>query len=167
MTTQKRRGDPLALLYIFFILLLTAGTLVVVVALFVPREAADAGAVGEGLWVPGSLRAPSAPARVLSEPPGVHDRGNGRYLVVIEASNWEYTPSEIRIPVGSEVTFRGHSEQDYHGMALIGTPVMLSFPQNELSEATHTFTERGEYLFVCSEYCGGGHATMRGVVIVE
>ena len=32
---------------------------------------------------------------------------------------------------------------------------------------THRFEEPGEYDFVCHEYCGVGHHTMAGKLIVE
>jgi cytochrome c oxidase subunit 2 len=86
---------------------------------------------------------------------------------VLISYNWSFRPREIRIPAGSEVTFRLRSDEDYHGIAIIGTPIVMSFEQNEIKEVTHIFEEPGEYPFVCTEYCGAGHASMAGMVIVE
>jgi cytochrome c oxidase subunit 2 len=36
-----------------------------------------------------------------------------------------------------------------------------------VSSATATFSQPGEYLFVCHEYCGLAHHAMTGKVIVE
>jgi cytochrome c oxidase subunit 2 len=37
----------------------------------------------------------------------------------------------------------------------------------QVSTATHTFREAGEYVVICHEYCGIGHQTMFGKVIAE
>lgn len=37
----------------------------------------------------------------------------------------------------------------------------------QVSRVTVTFEEPGEYPYVCNEYCGVGHHTMSGKVIVE
>jgi cytochrome c oxidase subunit II len=163
----KRRGGGLEAMYVIAAFLMFVASIVVVVVMVLPSNPFGGGA-DEEVYTPGSIE-PFRPfnAPEVLEAPGVRDLGGGRYLVVIEAYNWTFQPSEIRVPVGAEVTFRARSRQDYHGIAIIGTPVILSLTQNETAEVVHTFTERGEYLFVCSEYCGAGHATMQGTVIVE
>jgi cytochrome c oxidase subunit 2 len=37
----------------------------------------------------------------------------------------------------------------------------------QVSKLTYTFDNAGEYLFVCTEYCGSAHAAMFGKLIVE
>jgi cytochrome c oxidase subunit II len=141
--------------------------LAIVVLMFIPRDLFHR-TPSSGVWTPGSIPAwtpPNAPAAV--EAPGIYPLGEGRFRVVMHAYNWTFTPDEIRVPVGAEVTFVALSMQDYHGVAIIGTPVIISFDQTQPREATHTFDEPGEYLFVCSEYCGAGHVSMTGRVIVE
>jgi cytochrome c oxidase subunit 2 len=50
---------------------------------------------------------------------------------------------------------------------IVGTDVEIPVDPMEPGEATYTFSERGEYLIQCHIYCGGGHQTMLGTVIVE
>ncbi|OUN00948.1 MAG: cytochrome C oxidase subunit II [Firmicutes bacterium ZCTH02-B6] len=91
----------------------------------------------------------------------------GRYEVNMRARVWNFNPSEIRIPAGSTVTFYIHSEDIIHGFKIQNTTVSLMIIPGQVAKATYTFTEPGEYLFVCHEYCGAGHHFMSGRVIVE
>jgi cytochrome c oxidase subunit 2 len=167
-TEPSRGGDPLAAMYVVAAIAMATAAVVVVLLMFVPRDWFQ-GTDEEAVWVPGSLPGWTPPARAaeLLEPPGISQIGPGRYVVVLVASNWAFRPDVIRIPAGSEVTFRTRSDEDYHGFALIGTPLILSLAQSEVKEVTHIFSTPGEYRFVCSEYCGGGHITMSGTVFVE
>jgi len=152
-------------MYVFAAVALLLAAVVISVLVFVPRGVA----VGEDGYTPGSIEAfrPIAEAVLLLEPPGLTQTGTNSYRVVIEAFNWEFVPNEIRIPAGAELTIRAHSQQDFHGLAIMGTNVFLSLLRNEIAEATYTFDEPGEYLMWCSDYCGEGHGTMTGRIIVE
>ncbi|MEX2583573.1 MAG: hypothetical protein WD766_09870 [Gemmatimonadota bacterium] len=161
-------GSSLGAMYVMAAFLMLVGSLFVVAMMFVPSDWLD-GSDTSDAYIPGSGPGfvPAARPAVLQEPPGVTQMGPDRYRVVIEAYNWEYVPKEIRVPLGAEVQFVARSAQDYHGIAIIGTGIIMPLLQNEIAEATHTFTEPGEYIFVCADYCGAGHATMSGTVIVE
>lgn len=162
-------GDPLAFMYLIAAFLMAAGS-VVVILLMISAGRQDTNALDDPeVWVPGASPdwAPLAGAARTFEPPGVTQTGHNTYVANIVAYNWVFRPNEVRVPAGSEVTFRVRSEEDYHGLALVGTSMILSFMQNEVSEGVYTFTEPGEYPWVCSEYCGGGHVSMNGRVIVE
>ena len=111
--------------------------------------------------------APSEEPVVDQSAPGVHRLGPDRYEVVIQAFEGGYRPSEIRLPVGSEVTFRVTSEDVEHGFTIEAAGVQLELSPNQAREVKHTFTETGEYPFQCHVYCGGGHESMRGKIIVE
>ncbi len=158
--------DPLGIMYVFAAAALLIGSLVIVALIFVPR---DGGASGDEVYTPGSIEAfrPLAEAALLVEANGVTQTGPSSYRVVMEAFNWGFDPAEVRVPAGAEVTFRAYSSQDFHGLAIAGTKVFLSITRHEIAEATHTFTEPGEYPFICSDYCGAGHASMVGRIIVE
>jgi heme/copper-type cytochrome/quinol oxidase subunit 2 len=169
METEKGTGNPLGAMYLLAAVLMFVATLVIVVMMFVPAGGRNRIDPDEA-YVPGSLpgfQPLNRAGEIVAAAPGTREIAPGRYLVTMSAYNWEFHPREIRVPVGSEVTFRATSMEDYHGIAIIGTDVILSLTQQEPAEATYTFTERGEYLFVCSEYCGAGHAAMQGYVIVE
>jgi cytochrome c oxidase subunit 2 len=87
--------------------------------------------------------------------------------VVIVGRIWQFTPNEIRVPAGSEVTFIATSRDVVHGFKVQGTPINMMLVPGQVSTLTTRFDRPGEYLFVCHEYCGTGHHVMFGRVIVE
>jgi cytochrome c oxidase subunit 2 len=99
--------------------------------------------------------------------PGVRQVAPGKYEVAMLSQIWFFKPNEIRVPVGSEVTFVATSSDVTHGIMIQGTNVNMMLIPGEVSRASATFREAGEFLFVCHEFCGLGHQTMSGKVIVE
>lgn len=91
----------------------------------------------------------------------------GKYEAYILAQIWSFSPREIRVPVGSTVTFYVTSRDVQHGFRLDGTNVNMMVLPGEISKLTATFDETGTFNFICHEYCGVGHHTMYGQLIVE
>ncbi|WP_420630883.1 cytochrome c oxidase subunit II [Candidatus Leptofilum sp.] len=83
------------------------------------------------------------------------------------AQIWRFSPGEIRVPVGSTVTFKITSKDVQHGFYLNGTNINMMVLPGEVSQLTATFDEPGEYNFICNEYCGINHQIMYGKLIVE
>jgi heme/copper-type cytochrome/quinol oxidase subunit 2 len=166
--SEQRRGDPLSAMYVLATVALCLGAIFIVIMMFVPPDWRERFDDDSQAYVPGTgpAFAPLRPA-VLEEPIGVTETGPGEYVVVMEAVNWAFRPNEIRVPEGASVTFRARSIEDYHGIAIMGTNIVLSLPHDTVTVAQHTFTQKGEHLIVCSEYCGAGHVQMVGRVIVE
>lgn len=99
--------------------------------------------------------------------PGLRELAPGKYEAAMVAQVFLFTPNEIEVPVGSEVTFVLTSRDVVHGFKIVGTPVNMMVVPGQISKMTVTFTEPGEYLVVCHEYCGGGHHAMSGKIIVR
>jgi cytochrome c oxidase subunit 2 len=99
--------------------------------------------------------------------PGVTESADGTITVVMRAEFYVFQPGIVRVPVGRRVRFRITSPDVLHGFQIVGTNVNLTVAPGYVSEATATFTEPGEYLVVCNEYCGLGHHNMQGTVVVE
>ncbi len=114
---------------------------------------------------------PIDPARVAVTPPfdrpGVRETGPNRYEVVIVGRTWFFTPNEIRVPAGAEVTFIATSGDVIHGLHVQNTRINLMLIPGQVARFTYRFREPGEYLLICHEYCGVGHHLMGGKVIVE
>jgi cytochrome c oxidase subunit 2 len=110
-----------------------------------------------------------APAQEASEEisPGVRRLGPDQYEVLIHTFVSGYRPSEVRVPAGAEITFRLTSEDVPHGFTIEGTDVQIEVQPNVFTEVKHTFTEPGDYTFLCHVYCGGGHEGMQARIIVE
>ena len=111
------------------------------------------------------------PSAVRTTPPfdrpGVREIAPGKYEVVMIGQAWSYTPDEVRVPAGAEVTFTATATDVLHGFAIEGTRVNMMLVPGQISQITHTFKEPGEHLLICHEFCGIGHHMMYGKVIVE
>ena len=99
--------------------------------------------------------------------PGLRQLAPGRYEAIMIASAWQFTPSELRVPAGAEVTFRITSRDVIHGMQLTEIPFNVMLIPGEITVGTVRFREAGEHLLICHEYCGTGHQAMVARVIVE
>jgi cytochrome c oxidase subunit 2 len=99
--------------------------------------------------------------------PGLRDLGNGEYEVYMLAQQYLFQPREIRVPVGSTVTFYVTSIDVQHGFKLQDTNVNLQIVPGQVSKLTAEFDEVGEFPYICHEYCGIAHAAMFGSLIVE
>jgi cytochrome c oxidase subunit 2 len=99
--------------------------------------------------------------------PGVREIAPGRYEAAIVAQTWAFIPREIRVPAGAEVTFNVTSIDILHGFNIEGTRLNMMLIPGQVSRNSYTFDRPGEYLIICHEYCGLGHHTMAGKIIVE
>ena len=99
--------------------------------------------------------------------PGVRQVGPGHYEAVVVAQTWAFNPPEIRVPVGAVVDFIATTVDVIHGFEVEGTRLNMMLIPGQISRNTYRFTEPGQHLLICHEYCGLGHQTMSGKVIVE
>ena len=111
------------------------------------------------------------PAQVLSDPrfagQGVVTNADGSVTVTMVAGMFFWLPNEVRVPAGRKVTFRATSMDVTHGFQIAGTNVNAMLLPGYVSQLSTSFERPGEYLILCNEYCGVGHHTMGGKVIVE
>ena len=99
--------------------------------------------------------------------PGVTEVAPGRYQAVVVGRAWSFQPSELRVPVDAEITFLATSADVLHGLNIEGTRLNMMLIPGQVSRNSYTFKRPGEYLVICHEYCGLGHHTMYGRIIVE
>lgn len=136
-----------------------------------------AGAIGTSGFA-ASIQVPQPEARIdpntvttegpFAEP-GLRELAPGKYeaYILAQASPWKFSPAEIRVPVGSTVTFYITSADVQHGFDLYNTNINMMALPGQISKLTVTFDTPGEYPYVCHEYCGVGHQNMYGKIIVE
>jgi cytochrome c oxidase subunit 2 len=101
--------------------------------------------------------------------PGVRQVGEDEYVVYVVARQFLFQPGSaepIRVPSDSTVTFRVTSPDVVHGFNIAGTNVNTMVIPGQVAELTVEFDEPGEYGIVCHEYCGAGHHTMEGKLVV-
>ncbi len=123
-----------------------------------------------GVQVP-TLERRVDPARLKDDPiwsnPGVREVVPGKhYEVYMIAKVWQFEPREIQVPVGARVTFYVTSADVQHAFKIVGTSVSMQVLPGYVGKVSYTFQEPGEYSFICTEYCGIGHAAMYGVIKV-
>jgi len=123
------------------------------------------------------IQLPGAYARIdpnkLYEPgspyadPGLRELAPGKYEAYFRAQIWSFTPNEIHVPAGSEVTFFVTSQDVMHGFKITETNVNVMVIPGQVSTLKHTFNEPGEFHIICHEYCGQLHHTMYATIYVD
>jgi len=99
--------------------------------------------------------------------PGVRQTGPNAYEVVMIGRTWTFVPSQVSVPAGADVTFIATSPDVLHGFSVDGTRINMMLIPGQVSRTTYRFEEPGRYAIVCHEYCGVGHHTMYGMIVVE
>ena len=89
-------------------------------------------------------------------------------MVPVVAERFSFTPSEIRVPVGTTLELRVRSQDTMHGFRIVGRGVDIAVPKRRQGEAVVVFeaVSEGRFRFECSRLCGAGHNFMRGEIIV-
>jgi cytochrome c oxidase subunit 2 len=94
---------------------------------------------------------------------------DNEYEVAIQALQFAFVPgssNSIQVPENSEVTFYISSSDVTHGFNIVGTNVNTMVIPGQMAELTAEFDEPGEYGIICNEFCGPGHETMAGEIVV-
>lgn len=100
--------------------------------------------------------------------PGVH-KVSGKdwdYEIVVVASAFLYQTSEFVVPVDSKVKFIATTKDVIHGFEIAKTNINMMLEPGYVSEFVTTVNKKGNYLIVCNEYCGVGHAQMHSMLKV-
>lgn len=146
---------------------------IVMVAIFAVAIAVSSLAFGIQVPAPYQQVNPNTVATPGNSPFGapvderVRELAPGQYEAYILAQTWVFQPNEVRIPAGSEITFYVTSKDVQHGFIIEGTNVNMMVLPGQVSKATITMDEPGTHYFICHEYCGVGHQTMYGRLVVE
>ena len=101
--------------------------------------------------------------------PGLRTLAPNKYeaYILTQASPWKFLPDKLEVPVNSTVTFYVTSVDVQHGFKLEGTNVNVQILPGQISKMTVTFTQKGTFPFVCTEFCGVGHQNMFGTLVVK
>ncbi len=99
--------------------------------------------------------------------PKINKLDDHTYQVFAVAQMWLFQPSEIYIPVGSEVDFFLTSKDVVHGFNIAKKNINMTAIYGSINKTTVKFDKPGVYDIVCHEYCGTGHQNMHSKVIVN
>jgi cytochrome c oxidase subunit II len=76
------------------------------------------------------------------------------------ATQYDFVPQCVAVPVGVPVKFRLTSADVVHGFLLPDTNVNTMVVPGFVAEVRTRFTHEGEYTMPCHEFCGLGHHAM-------
>ncbi len=85
----------------------------------------------------------------------------------IIAKNWEFEPSEIKVKKGDKVKLTIKSIDVEHGFSIPDFNVSKKLIPDETEVIEFTADKTGTFTFFCNVWCGAGHSTMSGKLIVE
>ena len=101
--------------------------------------------------------------------PQVRDGGKVEDLKAIDviASRFQFEPATITVAQGDRVRLRLHSADRTHAFAIKALRVKTLIPSAGEAVTVEFVADRaGSFDFTCAEYCGTGHARMKGRLVV-
>jgi cytochrome c oxidase subunit 2 len=94
-------------------------------------------------------------------------QGNVREFQVT-AKKYEWTPARFEVNEGDTVRFIVHSSDSKHGFRIKELDVKQEVPKTGDTVTIELVASRpGEFEIACSEWCGKGHKSMKGVLVVK
>jgi cytochrome c oxidase subunit II len=91
---------------------------------------------------------------------------DGLVTTRIVAAQFAFVPQCVVVPQGRPVKLRFASPDVIHGILITGTNVNTMVVPGYVSEVHTEFTETGDLLMPCHEFCGLGHSQMLAQVRV-
>jgi cytochrome c oxidase subunit 2 len=88
-------------------------------------------------------------------------------VVKVTAKQFTFEPAEIRVKQGEKVKLEITSVDVDHGFALPTFNLNATLKPNEMTTLEFVADKKGTFPFFCSIFCGSGHGSMRGSLIVE
>jgi cytochrome c oxidase subunit II len=85
---------------------------------------------------------------------------DGSVTVRLIATQYDFVPHCVDVPVGAAVKFRLTSADVVHGFLLPDTNVNTLVVPGFVAEVRTRFAKLGEYAMPCNEFCGLGHHAM-------
>jgi cytochrome c oxidase subunit 2 len=87
--------------------------------------------------------------------------------VDVTASRFQFDPATITVAEGDRVRLRLHSLDRPHAFAIKAFRVKALIPRAGEAIIVEFVADRaGSFDFTCAEYCGTGHARMKGRLVV-
>ena len=85
---------------------------------------------------------------------------SGQVTARIITAQFAFVPSCVVVPANRPVTLRFASPDVIHGILVTGTNVNTMVVPGYVSQVHTVFTQPGDVLMPCHEYCGLGHSQM-------
>jgi cytochrome c oxidase subunit 2 len=82
------------------------------------------------------------------------------YELIVVASAFSYNPKTVQVPLGAKLKIIATSNDVIHSLNGKEANIHMMLEPGYVKEDTATFHKIGEYLLLCSSYCGSGHKLM-------
>ena len=112
---------------------------------------------GVGALCCGAMPSMQAKAQVQAKP----------RIIKIEARKFVFTPNEITIKQGEQIILELTALDFIHGFSLPDFKMRTDIMPGKVTTLALNPTEVGRFTFLCDNFCGDGHETMNGSLIVE
>jgi len=87
--------------------------------------------------------------------------------ISIVAQRGKYTPAEIHVPRDVPVTLELTSLDTTHGFSVPNLDIDAAIVPGQATRIALKVAKAGQYGFVCDRFCGEGHESMVGTIVVE
>ena len=85
----------------------------------------------------------------------------------VVAQQWSFSPSTIEVEKGDKVILKVTSADVEHGFSIPAFGVDVKVKKGETETVEFVADKVGTFTFACSVYCGTGHSTMKGILVVN
>jgi cytochrome c oxidase subunit 2 len=86
--------------------------------------------------------------------------------IKISAKKYDFSPNEIKLKRGKPVTLQLTTEDRSHGFNIPAFHMRTDIQPGQVAQLKLTPDKAGEYDFFCDIFCGSGHESMNGKIIV-
>jgi heme/copper-type cytochrome/quinol oxidase subunit 2 len=88
-------------------------------------------------------------------------------FVKLYVEEWKWTPSEIRVPVGTRIKIEALSYDSSRRFDLKAYKLKVALPQDKTVTFEFVADKPGKFRWKCGRPCGNGCAKLTGTLIVE
>ncbi len=89
------------------------------------------------------------------------------HTISMVAKQWVFEPASVTVKQGDTVILQVTSTDVDHGLLLPGYGINLDLKTGETKSVTFVASKKGTFTFSCNVFCGSGHGSMKGTLIVE
>jgi cytochrome c oxidase subunit 2 len=90
----------------------------------------------------------------------------GERVIKMVARKWVFLPGEIEVKKGEPVTLELTAPEVVMGFNLPDFKVRTDIVPGQVAKVRFTPDKAGTFTFLCDIFCGDGHETMHGTLIV-
>ncbi len=91
---------------------------------------------------------------------GAQVRTDGTVVVRLIGQQYSFNPQCVVLPADTDITFRATSADAVHGFLITGSNANAMLVPGYITTFIARFSQPGDHLMPCHEFCGTGHAAM-------